>query len=154
MKIAIAQVAHESNTFSKVKTTVNDFKKDEWLYGEHVIQRHSGVKSYLGGMIDQGHALGVELVPIFSATCNPSGTIAKDAYELIINELLAGIQSAGHLDALCLALHGAGVAEEVEDLEGQLLKKERLLGMISRSQFRWICTGTLRRRWYVKRMFC
>ncbi|WP_163970436.1 M81 family metallopeptidase [Oceanobacillus halotolerans] len=125
MRIAIAQILHESNTFSNRKTTVDSFKDYEWNYGEDIVETHCGVRNYLGGMIDKGNELDVELIPTFSTYCNPSGTITKQTYERLKDELIKGIQSKPNLDAICIALHGGGVTENHEDLEGALLKDLR-----------------------------
>jgi microcystin degradation protein MlrC len=125
MKIAIGQVAHETNTFSNVQTTVEIFKSWEWEQKQQVIERHLGVKDYLGGMIDQGQKLGIEIVPTFSAFAGPSGMITKETYETLKHELITNIRNVEDLDGICLALHGAGVAEGVDDLEGYLLQELR-----------------------------
>jgi microcystin degradation protein MlrC len=125
MRIAIGQFAHETNTFSNVKTTIDSFKLWEWKHGDAVIEHHYGVKDYLGGMIDRGEELGIEIVPTFSAWANPSGLITKETNQAAKNELISAIKAAGKLDAICLFLHGAGVAEDAEDLEGELLREIR-----------------------------
>lgn len=125
MRIAIGQFAHETSTFSEVETTVETFKNAEWTSGHEIIEKHRDVRNYLGGMIQKGNELGVELIPTFSANCNPSGIVTKETFEHIRDELISGIQAAGELDAICLALHGAGVAEDYIDLEGELLKAVR-----------------------------
>ena len=125
MRIAIGQVAHETNTFSNVKTTIDLFKLWEWDHGETIVQKHSGVKDYLSGMIDRGSSLGIEIVPTFSAWANPSGTITKETYQAAKHNLISSIKAAGELDAICLFLHGAGVAEDTDDLEGDLLTELR-----------------------------
>jgi microcystin degradation protein MlrC len=66
-------------------------------------------------------------VPTFAAQAHPSGTIQRDAFERMRDELLDGLRAAGALDAVCLALHGAGSAEGVDDLEGTLLAAVREL---------------------------
>jgi microcystin degradation protein MlrC len=125
MKIAIAQIAHETNTFSNVPTTVELFKNWEWDYKEKIIETHLEVDDYLGGMIDKCNQLGIEIAPTFSAYTGPSGMITKETYETLEKELITGIQNAGEIDGICLALHGAGVAEGIDDLEGYLLKALR-----------------------------
>ncbi|PLR79832.1 MlrC domain protein [Bacillus canaveralius] len=125
MKILIGQIAHETNTFSSVKTTVESFKQWEWLHGDEVIHRHRKVRDYLGGMIDRGEEIGIEVVPTFSSFAMPSGIITRETYETIINELIENIQTAAEYEAICLALHGAGVAEDVDDLEGGILHAVR-----------------------------
>src|SRR5699024_7393750 len=41
------------------------------------------------------------------------------------DEFIKSIKSVGEVDAICIAMHGAGVAEQTEDLEGTLLKEIR-----------------------------
>lgn len=125
MRIAIGGVMHETNTFSNVKTTVELFKGWEWDLNEEIMARHEGVQDYLGGMIEKCKQLGLEIVPTFSTFTGPSGIITKETYEALRNELVTSIQNAGKIDGICLGLHGAGVAEGVDDLEGFLLRDLR-----------------------------
>ncbi|GIN86135.1 microcystinase C [Heyndrickxia sporothermodurans] len=125
MKILIGEIAHETNTFSKVKTTVESFKQWEWLHGEAIINKHRKVRDYLGGMIDRAEEIGVEVVPTFSAFAMPSGIITQETYERLVYELINEIKVAGNFDAICLALHGAGVVEGIDDLEGGILTAVR-----------------------------
>src|SRR6202008_4749438 len=53
--------------------------------------------------------------------------VERDAYERIANRLLSLIKDAGPLDGLYLDLHGAMVAEHLEDGEGELLARVRAL---------------------------
>lgn len=121
MRFLIGQIAHETNTFSNVATTKELFEWWEWDRGQGIIDRHQGVEDYLGGMIARARELEIELAPAFSAFATPSGTITHDTYLQLKNTLLTEIQQAGSVDAVCLALHGAGVAEAVDDIEGDLL---------------------------------
>ncbi|MFE4813760.1 M81 family metallopeptidase [Peribacillus simplex] len=125
MRIAIGQLAHETNTFSQVRTTVDLFKVWEWTQGEELLDRHTGVMDYLGGMIDRGKELGIEIVPTFAAMANPSGTITQEAFQKAKNLLISSILNSGKLDGICLFLHGAGVAEGVDDIEGEILSELR-----------------------------
>jgi microcystin degradation protein MlrC len=125
MRIVIAEVMHETNTFSNVPTTRDLFELWQWARGEEVVNNHRGVRDYLGGMIDAADQRGIEVVGAFAADAYPAGTITKETYDALQDELLTGIAAAGHVDAICLALHGAGVAEGIDDLEGALLKAVR-----------------------------
>lgn len=125
MKILVGQIFHETNTFSNIKTTVDLFKAMEWSYGDDIIKTHKGVRFYLGGMIDQAEHYDFDVIPLFSANATPSGTITKATYDLMLNNLLKTIKDAKKYDAICLGLHGAGVAEGIDDLEGNVLEAVR-----------------------------
>src|SRR5262245_9639041 len=90
-----------------------------------ILEHHRDVRDYLGGMIAAGDALGIELVPTFAASAEPSATIAREAFDTMRDALLAGLRDAGSVDAICLSLHGAGTAEGIDDVEGTLLAAVR-----------------------------
>lgn len=60
------------------------------------------------------------VIPGLHAVAEPSGTIDASTYLVLKGALLQDIREALPLDAIALELHGAGVAEGVEDLEGDL----------------------------------
>lgn len=126
-RIAIGEVAHETNTFCAALTGVEAFKDDEWLIGDAIVAAHAGNRTYVGGMLDRCVARGLTPVPTFATSTQPSGTIIAAAYAEIEQTLLAEIERALPVDAVCLALHGAGVAQGVDDLEGTLLAAVRAL---------------------------
>ncbi len=124
-RIAIGEFAHETNTFCPAPTTTEPFKEYQWLVGDAIVQAHGGNRTYLGGMLARATELGVEAIPTFAAVAYPSGTITRAAYDEITNTLLAEIERAMPVDAVCLSLHGAGVAEGIDDLEGAVLAAVR-----------------------------
>lgn len=127
MRIAIGEVMHETNTFRPGITEIDAFKALQWEHGKEIRQRHTGVRDSLGGMLAGGARLGVEIVPTFAATAEPSATIGRAAFETLRQELLTGLAAAGPVDAVCLSLHGAGSAEGCDDIEGVLLAEVRKL---------------------------
>ena len=126
-RIAIGEISHETNTFCADPTPVEPFKRFQWQRGEEIVAAHAGNRSYVGGMLDKTRELGLTAVPIFCTMTYPSGTITADAYAAMLHELLGGLQRALPVDAVCLSLHGAGVAEGVDDLEGDVLARVRAL---------------------------
>ncbi len=126
-RIGIGEIAHETNTFCAEPTSVAPFKRYQWQHGEAIVAAHAGNRSYVGGMLDMAGSLALDAVPIFCTMAYPSGTITAAAYEEMLGELLGGIARAMPLDAVCLSLHGAGVAEGVDDLEGAILARVRQL---------------------------
>lgn len=127
MRIAIGAIVHETNTMFGPPTPVEEFQRQGWETGEEIISHNSGVRNYLGGMIAAGEALDLEIVPTFAADAHPSGTIEQAAIETMLGNLLDGIRNAGQIDAVCLSLHGAGSAEQDEDIEGMILAAVREL---------------------------
>ena len=119
MKILIARLNHETNTFSPVPTPLAAFLP---TYGEAAYRDNLGMRTAMAAFIDMAQAIGATLVTPLSATANPSGPVQAQAY----NELTACIvYAASGCDAILLDLHGAMVAENSADGEGDLLARVR-----------------------------
>ncbi|MDQ2744440.1 MAG: M81 family metallopeptidase [Chloroflexota bacterium] len=123
-RIAIGALAHETNTYCSGTTPLEAFRI---FRGQDMVDDCGGQRYAVSGMIDAAQALGASIVPIMSAEAHPSGTIAREAHEAMRDELLSGIRAAMPVDAVALGLHGAGVAEGVDDLEGDLCRAVRTL---------------------------
>lgn len=123
MRIAIAGVSHETNTYCRGLTGAGDFHV---LRGERML-RMRGTETTVGGALTTCEALGAEVVPILVADAQPSGTIARGAYDAFKDEILRELAAAMPVDGVMLALHGAGVVEGIEDLEGDLAIAVRAL---------------------------
>lgn len=123
MKFLIARFNHETNTFSPVPTTLADF---EPLYGDAALEDQRHARTAMGAFIrlvaSQPDAV---LITPISATANPSGTVSAAAYTHLSDAILAGVREQP--DAILLDLHGALVAENAADGEGELLAAIRRL---------------------------
>lgn len=117
MKFLIARFNHETNTFSPVSTTLADF---EPLYGEDALADQRHARTAMGAFIRliESQSEATLITPV-SATANPSGTVAAGAYTHLTDAILAGVREQP--DAILLDLHGALVAENAADGEGELL---------------------------------
>ncbi len=51
-RVLIAQFMHETNTFSKLPTTLDDYRKRWLIEGEAMVPRFTGTKNEIGGYID------------------------------------------------------------------------------------------------------
>jgi len=66
-------------------------------------------------------------VPTIFARGGASGTIKDEALDNALGELLDGIRDARPFEGVVLALHGAGVSESHDDIEGYILSEVRKL---------------------------
>jgi microcystin degradation protein MlrC len=123
-KLAVGGIEHETNTFRLQDAKSSDF---DVVRGDALILKHEGVRSYLGGMLDAAASLGATVVPTLHADDEPSGIIDADAYAQMVDDLLLHIKRALPLDAVALALHGAGVAHGVSNIEVDICEKVRQL---------------------------
>ena len=121
MRIGIGGINHETNTYCPELTPLSAFTR---LTGEPLLRR-SGTETPVGGAIDACRAFGIEPIPLMAAWTQPSGIIEASAYETLKQDILDTVAAEWPLDGIFLDLHGAGVAEGVSDLEGDLTEAIR-----------------------------
>jgi len=124
-RILIAQFAHETNTFSRLPTTLEDYRRRWLLEGDAIAPRFRGTRTEIGGLIDYAEKAQWDLVPAVAANATPSGRLTRETWETIRDMILARARKAGPLDGAVLALHGAMVSETEDDAEGALLEALR-----------------------------
>jgi len=121
-RVAIAGIKHETNTFSTVKTKLEDYSP---LYGQEIIDFYDGTRTEIGGFIDTLREARIEIIPTIAASATPAGPINRKDLEHMIETVLKGIREAGKVDGVLLALHGAMVAQGIPEAEGTILKAVR-----------------------------
>jgi microcystin degradation protein MlrC len=127
VRVAIAGISHESNTYAVEASGLTGAAWFDCYRGDEILARYGATATYIGGMVDGLAGLGAAAVPTFFAIGEPSGTIRTAAYEQLRDELLGRLRLALPVDAVALELHGAGVTESTDDLEGALLEDIRAL---------------------------
>lgn len=128
-RIAVAGFQHETNTFAPQRTTWSDFERaDAWpplLRGPDLVRGVEGFNIPIAGAVDRLIELGHEIEPLAWAAAEPASYVTEDAYERMWMLLGDGIRKADRVDAIYLDLHGAMVAEHIQDGEGELLRRMR-----------------------------
>ena len=122
---------HETNTFQPQKTTYEDFAaagdRQPLVRGPKVLECFAGSNTSIAGALDALRPTGATLLPLLWTSTTPAGHVTEDAYERIAAMLLEDLKAALPLDAVYLNLHGAMVAEHLEDPEGELLARVRAI---------------------------
>ena len=127
-RIAIGGFLHETNTFAPTKAAYADFVHGGGWPGMAVgaaVLRVRNVNVGLAGFIEAAEANGWDLAPTISCAATPCAHVKEDAFERIAKVMVDGIAAAGQLDAVYLDLHGAMVAEHLDDGEGEILARVR-----------------------------
>ncbi len=122
MKVLIARLNHETNTFSPVPTPLAAFGPDGPTFGAQAYRDNKGMRTAMSAFIDLAEAAGAELVTPVSASANPSGPVDARAYDALTQRI---VDAAPGCDAILLDLHGAMVAHNSADGEGDLLVRLR-----------------------------
>lgn len=120
-RVLIAQFMHETNTFSVLPTTLDDYRRRWLVMGEELATRFAGTRTEIGGLLDAATQHGWDLVPALAANATPSGRLTAQTWTWIRDAIVDAARAAGRIDGICLACHGAAVAESCDDPEGELL---------------------------------
>lgn len=121
-RVAIGGIWHETNTFANTRTTLDAFRAYQLTRGDEMRTRNENVRNEIGGMIAGARENDLQLAPTLFAGAVPSGMVARETYEQLVTWLLDDITRT-HFDSVLLVLHGAMVAEDVPDADGEILKR-------------------------------
>ena len=121
-RIAIGSIFTECNQLGGVPIDMSWFERYELLRGAEILRMDAGV---VGGMLRVLDRHQMNPVPlIFASTC-PGGPLTSECYAELKSELIARLHKAMPVDGVLLPLHGAAVAENLPDVEGDLINSVR-----------------------------
>jgi microcystin degradation protein MlrC len=129
MRLLLAMMKHETNTFSPVITDLARFARSGGSApdgGAAAIAAYRGTGTVTGAYIEIAEREGAEFELAIAADAWPSGPVEDDAYEAISAPILAAVKKGGW-DGILLDLHGAMVTRSHDDGEGTLLKRIRAI---------------------------
>ncbi len=125
-RVAVAALMFETNSFAPGTTPLSTFDRSATT-GDEVLTSGGGIDS-VAGAVAVARAAGAIVLPTTAAFGLSGPTVAAGAYPELRDRLLAGLAPhVGGLDGVYLSLHGAMVAEDCEDTEGDLLEAVRRL---------------------------
>src|SRR5436305_6118444 len=127
MRLLIAMMKHETNTFSPVPTPLARFGHGPGpLYGDAAIRAYRGTGSGLGAYLDLAERERAEIVLPIAAGAPPSRPVEDAAFEHMASAICDAVAKGGY-DGMFLDLHGAMVTGSFEDGEGELLRRIRAI---------------------------
>ncbi|HJN04183.1 MAG TPA: M81 family metallopeptidase [Alphaproteobacteria bacterium] len=123
MRLVIAMMKHETNTFSPVVTDWARFEDWNAFTGAAVIENLADTAMPVAAYLKLAREANAEVVTPLAAEAMPSGPVARGAYEHMAGLICAEVEKG--CDGALLDLHGAMVAEHLPDGEGELLARIR-----------------------------
>jgi microcystin degradation protein MlrC len=118
MKVFLGGIVTETNTFSPIPTGFEDYEVIRDL-------GHAAQGSALQAFADEAAQRGDDLAFGLYAFAMPAGITTRAAYTRLKGELLERLRAALPVQAVLLPLHGAMVADGVDDAEGDLIEAVR-----------------------------
>jgi microcystin degradation protein MlrC len=127
MRVALAFFFHETNTFAPSKADFDAFRAGAFgglKRGADLIRNTKANLPYCG-FVNEARGYGWDIVPLTGAGAVPSAHVTKEAFEAIAGMIIDDLKAALPVDAVYLDMHGAMVAEHLDDGEGELLRRVR-----------------------------
>lgn len=125
MRILVAMMKHETNTFSPIVTDMRRFEEWGCFFGPEARRAYEGTGMPFGAYLELAAEIGAEVVTPVAAEAMPGGLVTRQAYERLSGAILEAVDRG--VDCAMLDLHGAMVSEATPDGEGTLLENIRRL---------------------------
>ncbi|MEO8133771.1 MAG: M81 family metallopeptidase [Betaproteobacteria bacterium] len=129
MRVVIAMMKHETNTFSPLPTPLANFGRGNSArgpaFGDEAIAMVAGTNNAIAAFLDLARTEGWDVTVPIAANAVPSGLVDRDAFEAICAPIVQAVKQG--CDAVMLDLHGAMVVDGVDDPEGELLARIRMV---------------------------
>jgi microcystin degradation protein MlrC len=129
IRIAVLHFSHETVTFLKNDTTLDDFVyPGSPARGEALLKFDS--KGYMGGFVKMAREFdGVELVgiesPLWPKTGTGSGWVTQQAYETLVGRMIAELKGEKPFQGVYLCVHGAMAVRGIARPEADLARRVR-----------------------------
>jgi microcystin degradation protein MlrC len=125
MRVFLATLGTETNTFASFPTGIEDFRRGLWVEkGAMSIGPNPWIAPAQRWVQRAGEA-GWEVVESLHAFAEPAGVTVRSAYEEMRDRILADLAKAGPVDAVLMFLHGAMIADGYDDCEADFVGRMR-----------------------------
>ncbi len=128
MRLFTATLATETNTFSPLPTSIENYRESVFLRpGEHPTDAPRMCTAPLFVGRARAKKEGFELIEGSCFAASPAGTTNRADYETMRDEILSQLKAAMPVDGILFGLHGAMVAHGYDDVEGDILSRARAI---------------------------
>lgn len=122
MRLVLATLRHETNTFSPLPTPLSAFSP---ISGTKAIGIYRGTNNPIAAYMDIAERQGAEYVVPLIANAHPSGAVDQAAFDEMATAICDAVRTG--CDGVMLDLHGAMVTQAHDDGEGELLRRIRAI---------------------------
>jgi microcystin degradation protein MlrC len=125
MRVFTASLATETNTFSPMLTSRTEFEESFYAPAGKHPDYPKLFTAPLAAARKRAKSSNWEVVEGTCTFAEPAGTVTRETYEGLRDEILDQLKAAMPVDAVLMGLHGAMVADGYDDCEGDLLQRIR-----------------------------
>ena len=107
--ILTAEIEHETNTFCVLPTTLDNFRRYQYIDNPQDIKlQRQGTKTSLGAAFEAAELFAWNITASLCAVANPTGKVTDETFEHLCCKLLEPCHTQ-KFDGILLNLHGAMV---------------------------------------------
>lgn len=124
MKLFMASLATETNSFSPIPTGWSGFK--EHLYTKSASRGEAGL--YAAAVTRwraMAEAQNWEVIEGLCTYAQPAGPTVRAVYETMRDDILSDLRAAMPVDVVLMSMHGAMIAQGYDDCEGDMMARVR-----------------------------
>ena len=125
MKLFMACLGTETNTFSPIPTGEENFRETMLFRGDGSRRPGRFGSGPLKVWREAGEASQMQVAEGLCTFAQPAGITVRKVYEGFRQEILDDLKAAMPVDMVLLSMHGAMVADGYDDCEGDMLEKVR-----------------------------
>ncbi len=125
MKVFIASLGTETNTFSPLPTGEETFAETMLFHGDATKSDPSIFSGPLHVWRRKTEEIGGSVVESLAAFAQPAGITVRSVYESFRDEVMADLKAALPVDMVLICMHGAMVADGLDDCEGDTVEALR-----------------------------
>ena len=125
MKLFIAGLATETNTFSPIPTGRASFEEAMVAHGDATQKPPNLFSAPMHVWRKRGEEQQMEIIESLGAFAQPAGPTIREIYEEYRDEILRDLTAAMPVDIALFSMHGAMIADGYDDCEGDLMARAR-----------------------------
>ena len=126
LRVFVAGLVHETNSFSPLPTSLRNFEEDVCYRPPSAAGRDTALRfAGYGDALAVARERGEEVIEGPCFWTQPSGPAPAALYARLRDEILDRLREAGTVDMVILSLHGAMMAQGVDDPEADILARVR-----------------------------
>ncbi|MEV0792544.1 M81 family metallopeptidase [Kribbella sp. NPDC050459] len=125
IRLAVVGLLHEANTFSSDLADLAAYRDGGVHSGAELIEHYRESHAVPGGFLEPTVEPDVEILPLPVAYVTPRGPVAREAFEVLVDEMCDELAAAGRIDGVLLVLHGAAVAEGHPAADAEIAERVR-----------------------------
>lgn len=127
MKVLVAEFSQESNSFSTVQTTLEDYRRYGICCGQAYREAVRGIEIESEGIFTALEQYGIEYIPAIRMRAQTGGKIGAEVYDYFMDNVKRVVHENPDLVGAVLSLHGATQSTVSDDVCGDIMEQLRLL---------------------------